>query len=335
MILKDFENIVGHHCSSSAIRSLLAFDGCPLSEAMCFGLGSGLGLFYSIEEKPTEALPSRRFNGRAPNLEGNFFELFEEPLDWFKTWQPEQVTEALAQQRPLIAQTDIYGIPYYDDVHFTGHGLLVVGVEDNNIYTADIAAEGFSKMSLDDFKTSLDVDMPPMLSKYQYAVAPKLDSLNNLGQADLDDKVLQALAKTVLYMLEPPSSFEGIAGLIAFAYDLPNWKTLPDRSWTARFTYQSIEKRGTGGGNFRYLFADFLEENKSYLQCEDEVIAGFRDVALLWTKVAQSFKTIAFEESEAQVDELLSQTQQQLEFLAVSEQQLFEHLYVLIQRKVS
>jgi len=334
MKLPNFENLVGHHCSSSSLRSLLAYDGLDLSEAMCFGLGSGLGFFYSIEQNPSDALPSRRFNGRAPDLEGNFFEVFEQPIDWFSDWNPQHIPDALESRRPIIAQTDIYAIPYYDDVHFTGHGLLIVGLEKNKIFAADIASTDFSQMSLDAFRDSLRTELAPMQSKYRYAVAPKIADLDGFLDG-LDDKVLQALAKTVLYMLEPPSSFEGIAGILALAYDLPNWKSLLDRSWTARFAYQSLEKRGTGGGNFRYLFADFLEENKSYLGCEDAIITGFRDVGLLWTKVAQNFKAIAFEASESKVDELLIQTQQQVELLALSEQQLFEHLYVLIQKKVS
>ncbi|MFZ5530271.1 MAG: BtrH N-terminal domain-containing protein, partial [Pseudomonadota bacterium] len=31
----------GRHCGSSAIRDLLEFHGTTLTEAMCFGLGSG------------------------------------------------------------------------------------------------------------------------------------------------------------------------------------------------------------------------------------------------------------------------------------------------------
>lgn len=330
MILENFKNIVGHHCSSSAVRSVAAYDNIQLSEAMCFGLGSGLGFFYSIEEDTnSESLPSRRLNGRAPNLEGNFFDLIEQPLDWFEVWESQHIVDALNLNRPIIAQTDIFSIPYYDDVHFTGHGLLVVGLEGEKIYTADIAAAGFSTMSLNEFKASLNYELAPMQQKYHYAVVPKIEAIQNY-----DEKVLQALAKTVLYMLEPPSSFEGIAGLLALAHDLPTWQNLPDRSWVARFAYQSLEKRGTGGGNFRPLFTDFLVENQNYLAIEDDVLVGFRDVAMLWTKLAQTFKSVAFEESEEVVTELLKQAQHKVELLAVSEQQLFEHLYYLISRKI-
>jgi hypothetical protein len=38
------------------------------------------------------------------------------------------------------------------------------------------------------------------------------------------------------------------------------WAQAPDWSWCARFAYQVIERRGTGGGNFRRLYARFLSE---------------------------------------------------------------------------
>jgi uncharacterized protein DUF4872 len=33
-----------------------------------------------------------------------------------------------------------------------------------------------------------------------------------------------------------------------------------DWQWCARFLYQVIERRGTGGGNFRKMYSRFLEE---------------------------------------------------------------------------
>ena len=35
---------------------------------------------------------------------------------------------------------------------------------------------------------------------------------------------------------------------------------LDDWQWCARFNYQTIERRGTGGGNFRLMYSRFLGE---------------------------------------------------------------------------
>ncbi|MEZ4606403.1 MAG: BtrH N-terminal domain-containing protein [Deinococcales bacterium] len=195
MHLENFPNLVGAHCSSSAVRSVLAYDGLYISEALAFGLGSGLGFFYNIEP---EGSPTRRFNGRAPDLEGNFFRLAGQPLQWLGSWQPEAISQALALKRPIIAQTDIYPIPYYDGAHFIGHGLVVVGLEGNIIKTADIAAQELSEMPLEAFHAAIREAYPPLNQPYHYAVCPVVREIK------LVEMVPEALARTVLYMLEPP-----------------------------------------------------------------------------------------------------------------------------------
>ncbi len=291
----NFPNLVGAHCSSSALRSVLAFDGVNLSEALTFGLGSGLGFFYL--EEPNSS-PTRRFNGRAPDLEGNFYRLVGCPIPWATSWQPELIAESLASNRPVLAQTNIHPIPYYDDAHFTGHGLVVVGSEAEEVLTADIAAEGFSKMTLDNFRDAVKDPRPPLLKPYHYAPAPKIKEVNIAELAPL------AIRKTVEYMLEPPSENEGLAGLRRFAADLPNWTQLPDLSWAARYGYQGIEKRGTGGGGFRLLYRDFLGEVSPILELGKDLTTGFERSGTLWTNLAQELKAVSFAQAGEQAAHL-------------------------------
>ncbi len=287
MILEEIQHYVGHHCSSSAIKTALAYDGFELSEAMVFGLASGLGFFFNIEKDQ----PSRRFNGRAPDLEGNFYRLIGQELRWAKKWDLGLIEKSLKNNRPVIAQTDIFSIPYYDDSHFIGHGLLVVALKKDRLVVADIAASEFLEMPIASFKAAVDVEHYPLLEAFSYASLPQIINI------DIDKLAPKALEKTILYMLEPPSSNEGLLGMQLFANNLVNWNKLDDSQFVARFGYQGIEKRGTGGGNFRYLFADFLNEyNKNKYS---KLVSGFKLSAQLWTKLAQSLKQAAFcQESE-------------------------------------
>ena len=72
------------------------------------------------------------------------------------------------------------------------------------------------------------------------------------------------------------------------------WAKEENFSWTARFGYQAIEKRGTGGGGFRKLFALFLAEAADFLP--DIQKAGLIDDALeagqLWSQYALTLKKI-------------------------------------------
>ncbi|MFQ5787368.1 MAG: BtrH N-terminal domain-containing protein, partial [Thermodesulfobacteriota bacterium] len=50
-MINNWIHIPGIHCGSVALRNVVTYYGLNLSEPMCFGLGSGLGFFYSINEK--------------------------------------------------------------------------------------------------------------------------------------------------------------------------------------------------------------------------------------------------------------------------------------------
>ena len=276
---------MGAHCSSSAVRSALAWDGFDVSEAAVFGLGAGLGFFYRHE--PDESA-SRRFNGRAPDLEGSFYRRVGVPIRWVGSWRPDLIRRALAAGRPVLAQTDIHPIPYYDDVHFSGHGLAVVGIErDERVEAADIAAEDLSEMPLDALRAAVARAHPPLLEPYRYGVAPRLRSVEVKALAP------GAIRQVVAYMLAPPSADEGLPAIRKLAVELPSWVELPDGRWCARFGYQAIEKRGTGGGNFRALYASFLRELGD-VGLEAPGVAAFERAAAAWTAAGDGLKRGAF-----------------------------------------
>lgn len=315
MTIKGFEHFVGKHCSSSAIKSALAFDGINLSEAMIFGLASGLGFFYLHDSE----LPSRKFNGRAPDLEGNFYKLIGQELDWAKVWDFDIIEKTLDNNRPIIAQTDIYSIPYYDDVHFIGHGLLVLGHENDNLIVADIASADLLELPLVSFKKAISEDNYPLLKAYSYAPLPFVKSI------DIEALLPTAIKKTCWYMLEPPSKQEGLKGLQLMAEDIVNWPKQKDAAFIARFGYQAIEKRGTGGGSFRLIYSEFLEETSSFRKIDSSIVNGFKDSAQLWTAFARQLKNAAFADNKQQ-SKILSQSVQVLNSIVELEKQLFLEL---------
>jgi hypothetical protein len=57
-----------------------------------------------------------------------------------------------------------------------------------------------------------------------------------------------------------------------------------DWRWCARFGYQVIERRGTGGGAFRLMYSRFLEEAG-----RPEAALDAADAAARWTELAGAF----------------------------------------------
>ncbi len=87
-------------------------------------------------------------------------------------------------------------------------------------------------------------------------------------------------------MIEPPlGEYEGLPGLRRLAAEIGEWpEATEDWQWCARFNYQVIERRGTGGGNFRRMYARFLEE-AGYAEAE---LAS--EASDLWTELAGALR---------------------------------------------
>src|SRR5439155_13065807 len=83
-----------------------------------------------------------------------------------------------------------------------------------------------------------------------------------IDRAELEAAVPRAIARAASEMLEPPfAPFAGISALERLAEEAGAWpEAVADWQWCARFAYQVIERRGTGGGCFRLMNSRFLEE---------------------------------------------------------------------------
>ncbi len=294
--LQGYVHRAGLHCSSTSVWNLLAFDGLAASEALAFGLGSGLGFFYLENDRLT---PSRILNGRAPDLEGSFYAHVGLPLEWSGRWDPTAMEACLRIGRPILAQTDLFHLPYYQPpVHFPGHGVVVIGL-DLHAGTADISDQGFpevQRMALENLRLAMEGEAPPLLpAPYRWAPAPRVagESLRN------PDAFRDAIARTRRLMAGELYPDQGLPALRRLIERLPSWDQAPDFAWCARFAYQSIEKRGTGGGAFRYLYAEFLREAAAVLPglAASGAPELYQKAGDGWRALAASFKEVFVGES--------------------------------------
>jgi hypothetical protein len=268
--------------------------GFGLSEPMCLGLGLGPNFFYM---RSHETRPSRFFLGRNPTLEEDFFRLLEigAPVRKAMTSTPEfgPIRRLLDAGHPVMIQVDICHLPYYNtDTHFGGHKVLAAGYD---------AEEGFAVISDSEFPEPQRVALPQLV-KARWDPAPPWglegqwwDLSAVRDPTPLAEAVPQAITECALRNARDHTGLFGIEPMRRAVKDLPSWSDAPDWKWAARFGYQVIERRGTGGGSFRTKYADFLEESRAY----DPRIGArglaekMRAVASLWTRFALLLKTIS------------------------------------------
>jgi len=316
-IVSNFEHLPGKHCGSTAMRNLLRWRGVEMSEAMVMGLGSGLGFVYLRGDGLN---PSRSIMGRTWNLEENVanalgMSLLEHTTDDAEEgWQ--RVKIAIDDDTPVMVQCDLVHLPYWgSNTPFNGHRILVVGYDEDRqvAMIADTHFEGLQEVPLESLAKSRRSFAAPM--GYARHASWTLDGSvqNSMEDAIVRSLLLNAETMTV------DSDFAGMGAMRVFADEVGQWVERPDAAWCFRFAYQCLERRGTGGGNFRRLYRDFLMESLQIVPAikKSQLHVGMSRAAAAWTTLAEHFeiasRTEVPEGSAVQFVESLSEAVYQFE----------------------
>jgi butirosin biosynthesis protein H-like/uncharacterized protein DUF4872 len=259
-LVSDYIHVPGHHCGSTALRNLLAFHGVEISEEMAFGLGAGACFYYVTLE---DASPSRWFNGRAARLEENFDELTGAALE-LRTFEEgggdawEAARAEVDAGNPVLLLTDLYYLDHYgNSAHFPGHAVVLAGYDEEGAYISDTGFEELQTTRLENLDRARHSSHPAYpLQGHMFTASAAVDPER------LRAAIPAAIERAAREMLEPAfGDFAGLPAVKHLAAEAGSWpEVAEDWQWCARFGYQVIERRGTGGGAFRLMYSRFLEE---------------------------------------------------------------------------
>jgi hypothetical protein len=332
--ITGYRSFPGEHCGSVAMRGLLHhYCGLDLPEDVVFGLGAGLGVMLLASPAMS---PGTLVAGRTPSMEvdlaahlGVDYEERAEPDDE-RAWQ--DVREEVLAGRPTMLSGDIFYLDYREyKVHFPGHRFVLLGFDDEKrvVYIADRIRE------------EPEVCSYPALFKSRNP--PEGLSTRNLwgrfrGTAvkhDLTDATRLAVATCTRRMLgEEGTRLEalspsgeatvtsGIAGIRRLAEELPSWADADDPATLATYNAACIEKFGNGGGNFRRMYARFLE----WARGRDAARVPAEALALAW-RAAEGWTALAhLLWAAAEGENRWREAADQAGAIADTEQELFERL---------
>jgi hypothetical protein len=309
----------GHHCGSTALRNLLAFHGVELSEEMAFGLGAGAGFYYLAME---DASPSRWFNGRTARLEETFNELTGMTLTLRTFGEDDAAAWAAAREEvdagnPALLLTDLYYLDHYgNSAHFPGHAVVLAGYDEEVVYLSDTSFEQLQETKIENLVKARHSDHPAFaLDGHMFTIEGELERERLLAA------VPAAIERAAAEMLEPPfGEFGGLPAVERLAAEAGAWpETVEDWQWCARFAYQVIERRGTGGGCFRAMYSRFLAEVG---RKREAALAA--EASAAWTELAEAFR--ASSESDEPVAELWNDVGETATRVAESERLLWTAL---------
>jgi hypothetical protein len=279
-IFKRFIHRPGVHCTSTALRNVLEFNGIKLSEEMVFGLGSGMGIGYL-------KFPGQNpmIGGRSKDLHKDLTKILNISLNEYRTKNKEEGWERLKSflidNQPTAINLDLAYLPYQkgipDDYHFGQHAVVVCGYnsENDTIQIADTGFNDIKTVTLEDLSKARNSSFNKWMDPYNYIF--EFDFSNRIS--DLKEiipqvirnngKSLQKTSRTMGFL----GIHSGTRGLEKFTKDLQKWLELSENDLKSYCEEISgyVSEYGTGGGFFRYLYSRFLKESSEMLNDESLV----------------------------------------------------------------
>ncbi|MBI4767492.1 MAG: BtrH N-terminal domain-containing protein [Deltaproteobacteria bacterium] len=259
----NFDHRPAAHCETGVTSNLLRFYHMNLSEAMVFGIGSGL-YFGFLPFIKVNGIPLFTFR---PWM-GTIFSKVNRRLgvrfqrDKFK--DPGQAMEALdknlEQGIPTACVVGVFHLTYFPKAfrfHFNSHNIVVIGRENGEYLISDPILEDIQRLSYDDL-------MRVRFAKGVFAPKGQMYYLTEIPSSfDLKKAIVLAIRKTCNVMLRTPVPLIGARGIRFLARRMREWPEKLGPKKASLYLGQIVrmlEEIGTGGAGFRFIYAAFLQE---------------------------------------------------------------------------
>jgi hypothetical protein len=299
----------GRHPDTAALARLLAAlgvadpaTGRPLSEAMCLGVAGGIGVAYFVfeYEELTTFYLGGRLNSYVQKRDATQAALdrLGVPAQVRRTSGPataeRQLRAALDQGRPVIVTVDVARLLYRAVPDW------LCGMTPQDVL---VELRGAEPVLWDLAPAPIPVTWAELAEaragvrsvKHRLVVAEPPEK-----PVDLAGAAAAGIADTCAGMLDPPMRNFGAPGLVKWTELLTS--TRDPRGWPRllaapghqfqllTWLYDWVETAGTGGGCFRAMYADFLEEAAGPLDRPElaELAGDYRELAAAWTALAQA-----------------------------------------------
>ncbi|MHA2155840.1 MAG: BtrH N-terminal domain-containing protein [Candidatus Hodarchaeales archaeon] len=309
-VIEGFKHEPGVHCTSSAVRDVFEFHGWKMSEALIFGLGSGMTLAYL---KIPKMIPF--FGGRNKDFVTDLCSSLSVSLNEFKSrnetegWR--RLKRHLDERTPSVIDIDMGYLNYQksslpsDDFHFGGHTIAICGFnsKQNTVFVADTNFPQLLEVTYDELikgrNSTIDRFMAPNNLIYEFDFPVKLPELSTIIK-DVLHRTGKYLTSKGGRMLRIMGIHSGTTAIDVLIKDLDRWLKQSDEKLQfvcmqqAGFIGTKEHNYGTGGGLFRYLFAEFLEEISIKLNNEflHQLASFYEKLGRKWEICAESFTHI-------------------------------------------
>ena len=265
----DFRHNQSAHCENGVTSNLLGHQGVDISEAMAFGIGSGLFFTYmpflkynGIPISSFRPIPGIIFKRTAKRLGIRIFsKKFRDPE---KSMQA--LDDALQKGLPVGLQVGVFHLPYFPApyrFHFNAHNLVVYGRENGVYQVSDPVMEtpeSLTRAELMRVRWAHGVFQPKGRMYYPLQIPPTMD---------IRSAIVKGIRKNCTDMLSVPVPYIGIRGIRYLSKKILDWPDKLGEKKASLYLGQIVrtqEEIGTGGAGFRFIYAAFLQEASKALE---------------------------------------------------------------------
>jgi hypothetical protein len=267
----QFEHHQSAHCESGVASNLFKYYGVDLSEAMVFGIGSGLFFVYLPFIK-VNYLPLTSFRytpGHVFKLAAKRLGIKVKSLTFRNQKRAMDALDGMLERGvPVGLQVGVYWLPYFPPsfrFHFNAHNIVVYGKENGNYLISDPVMETPVSCAYDDLMRVRFARGPLAPKGRMYYISGIPDNI------DFTASIYKGIRATVKNMISIPFPLVGVKGIRYLARDMVKWPERLGQKKAVRYLGQLIrmqEEIGTGGAGFRFMFSSFLQEASGIVKSE-------------------------------------------------------------------
>ncbi|MDR2215501.1 MAG: BtrH N-terminal domain-containing protein [Nevskiaceae bacterium] len=327
-----FQHHQSAHCESGVTSNLLRHAGVQISEAMSFGIGSGIFFLHlpwikvmDIPLTSYRSFPGTIFKKNCRRL-GIAYEYrkFRDPIRGARA-----LDDYLRAGRAVGIQANIHWLSYVPEkfrFQFNAHNLVVCARnEDGSYIVSDPVLETTSICPASAMTRARFAK--GMLAPKGLIYFPQLQE-NHTDKLPLENAIRSGLRETLRRMLFSPVPFAGVRGIRFLAGKMRQWPTkYPDlamRKLHMANVVRMQEEIGTGGAGFRFLYAAFLQESGERLgsQVLKDAARNMTEAGNAW----RDFATLAARFCKGTLEQPFEEISDRLLTIADQEQAIYQTL---------
>ena len=294
MSIIEYNHKMAAHCESGTITSLLNNKGLDISEALVFGISSGLFFGYFHKMK-SFTFPTFIVRNKPGQMRSNLSRRLGIKFHTERFRKPEEGQKAidrlLENNIPVACQVDFFYmdyIPSWERVHINVHFIVIVGKTGSKYIVSDSYFPQLVELESESLRKARFAG--GSMSPKGFIFYPEHIPEN----PDYVKAITAGIKKTCFNMLRIPLPFLGVKGIRLFAKKINEWpsmaRDIEHLSHEIMRINILLEDQGTGGAGFRFLFATFLQQaseimrNPELNDLSKEMMLigdGWREISLL------------------------------------------------------